>query len=219
MSEKNKNRLSKNWLISRMKTSGSKRERVGSFDYADTRNSKFKTKIENLPTRESMSNNFKFYYGKINTDLLKRFLRTRVDENWDIIYSEIIERIPTKLQDYKYCVFWYVADKVEIRDDLIWNLKDNSFIPTNNEELFSDWSNNFRYMEFYVDPETNKLVRIDSFESRKVTKYLNKDRLRKYREKEQRSKLKERRSKKRTDDEIQFLSELLKKNKNNDQER
>ena len=89
-----------------MKTSGSKRERVGSFDYSDTRNSKSKIKIEDLPIYESMSKNLQFYNGKINTDLLKRFLRTRVGQKWDDIYSEIIERIPTKLQDYKYCVYW-----------------------------------------------------------------------------------------------------------------
>ncbi len=193
-----------------MKTSGSKRERVGSFDYSDTRNSKSKNKVEDLPTHESMYKNFQFYNGKINTDLLKRFLRTRIGQNWDNVYSEIIERIPTKLQDYKYCVYWYVADKVEIREGQIWNLKDNAFIPTNNDELYSHWSKNFRYMEFYVDPESNELVKINDFESRKVTKNMNMDELRKYRENEKKEKLKHRQSKKTTEEEINRLKEELK---------
>lgn len=217
MSEKNNNRSSKKWLISRLKTSGSKRERVGSYDYADTRNTKSNSKIEDLPTHESMSKNFQFYNGKINTDLLKRFLRTRVNQNWDTVYSEIIERIPTKLQDYKYCVFWYVADKVEIRNEQIWNLKDNSIIPTNNEELYSHWSKNFRYMEFYVDPETKELIRIDDFESRRATKNLNKKELREYRENEKREKLEYRKSKKTTKEEINELKEILSRKMNNDQ--
>jgi hypothetical protein len=217
MSEKNKNRSSKKWLISRMKTSGSKRERVGSYDYADTRNTKSNSNIEDLPTHESMSKNFQFYNGKINTDLLKRFLRTRVNQNWDTVYSEIIERIPTKLQDYKYCVYWYVADKVEIRDEQIWNLKDNSFIPTNNEELYSHWSKNFRHMEFYVDPETKELIRIDDFESRRATKNLNKKELREYRENEKREKLEYRKTKKTTEEEIKELKEILSRKMKNDQ--
>lgn len=213
MSEKNKNRTTKKWLVSRLKTSGSKRERVGSFDYADTRNSKSKKKIEGLPTHESMSKNFQFYNGKINTDLLKRFLRTQVGQIWDDIYSEIIERIPTKLQDYKYCIYWYVADKVEIREGQIWNLRENAFIPTNNDELYSHWSKNFRCMEFYVDPETNELVRINDFESKRATKNMNSDELRKYREEEQKEKLIQRRSTKKTEEEINKLKEELKRQK------
>ena len=217
MSEKNKNRSSKKWLISRLKTSGSKRERVDSYDYSDTRNTKAKSNIENLPSHESMSKNFQFYNGKINTDLLKRFLRTRINQNWDSVYSEVIERIPTKLQDYKYCVYWYVADKVEIRNEQIWNLKDNSFIPTNNEELYSHWSKNFRHMEFYVDPDTNELIRIEDFESRKATKNLNKDELRKYRENEKRNNLEHKRSKKSTEEEIEELKKILSERIENDQ--
>ena len=217
MSEKNKNRSSNKWLISRLKTSGSKRERVDSYDYSDTRNTKAKSNIENLPSRESMSKNFQFYNGKINTDLLKRFLRTRINQNWDSVYSEVIERIPTKLQDYKYCVYWYVADKVEIRNEQIWNLKDNSFIPTNNEELYSHWSKNFRHMEFYVDPDTNELIRIEDFESRKATKNLNKDELRKYRENEKRNNLEHKRSKKSTEEEIEELKKILSERIENDQ--
>ncbi len=196
-----------------MKTSGSKRERVVSYDYSDTRNAKSKSSIEDLPAHESMSKNFQFYNGKINTDLLKRFLRTRINQDWDTVYSEIIERIPAKLQDYKYCVYWYVADKVEIRNDQIWNLKDHAFIPTNNEELHSHWARNYRYMEFYVDPETNKLIRIDDFESRRATKILNRDELRRFRENEQREKLDNKRSKTRTEDEVIKLKEILRKRK------
>ena len=97
-----------------MKTSGSKRRYVYSQDYANTRNSKRKQKLEELPNFEGMSKSMAFYNGKINTSLLKRFLINQVGKDWDEVLEEIISRIPTKLLDYKECIYWYVADKVEI---------------------------------------------------------------------------------------------------------
>jgi len=188
LSEKNKNKSTKKWLVSRMKTSGSKRERIESLNYGDTRNSKTKMNFENLPTFESMSNSSHFYNGKINTDLLKRFLRTRIGQNWNDVFSEINERIPTKLKKYLNCAYWYVADKVEIRDGQMWNLRNNSNIPTKREDLFSHWSRNYRYIEFYVDPVSNVLLKINDFQSTKITKNMSKEELRKFREIEKKKK-------------------------------
>lgn len=212
MSEKNRTKDSKKWLVSRMKTSGSKRRYVGSFDYSDSRNSRRKQDIEELPTRESMSKNFQFYNGKINTDLLKRFLRTKVGENWDDVYSEVIERIPSRLQGFKYCIYWYVADKVEIKEGTIWNLRDNHFIDLDTSDHYS-FKMNYRYMEFYVDPKTNKLVRIGDFRSRKATRDLNNEELRKFREEEQRDRLKYKRSKKSSEVETLALDQLMSQRK------
>ena len=210
MSEKNKNKTTNKWLVSRLKTSGSKRERVESLDYSESRNSKSNVDIEELPTHESMSKNVQFYNGKINTDLLKRFLRTQIGRKWDDVYSEIIERIPSKLQDYKYCVYWYVADKIEIREDKLWNLRDNFFIIQKNEELNSHWSENYRHMDFYVDPNTKELCKINDFESRRLTKGLNIKELRQFRENENVNNLIRRRSKKKSGKEVEEIEEILK---------
>ena len=68
--------------------------------------------LEELPHRESIKSTSHFYNGKINYGLVVRFLRGKIGENWDDVYSEIINRIPLAIRDYKEMIFWFVADKV-----------------------------------------------------------------------------------------------------------
>lgn len=212
MSEKNRHKGSKKWLISRLKTSGSKRNWLHSLDYAETRNSKGKQNFEDLPKFESIGKSFRFYNSRINTDLLRRFLRTQVGKDWDDVYSEYISRIPTKLLDKKECIQWYVADKVEFREGELWNLRDNYIIATKTEDHYY-FRRYYRRMEFYVDPDTNKLLRIGDFKSRKKTRDFDRGELRKFREAEQRQKLRSKRSKVRSEGEINRLEKLLKDRK------
>ena len=209
MSEKNKSRSSKKWLISRLKTSGSKKRWLSSTDYATTRNAKKGVDFSDLPTHEAMSKSSSFYNGRINTDLLKRFLRTQVGKDWDMVYSEIIARIPNKLMDYKYCIYWYVADKVEVKDGKLWNLRDRYFIETCTDAPYT-FKKHYRYMEFYVHPETNLLVRIGDFKSRKTTINMDKVELRKFREQEQLQKLNHKRSKRKSEASENKLVQILK---------
>jgi hypothetical protein len=155
---------SKRWLISVMKTSGSKRRHVVNGRYADDRHLQQNAPLEDLPQHEAIKSTRQFYNGKINYGLLVRFLRGQVGNDWDEVYSEIISRIPSKLLDYKDMVFWFVADKVEIIDGKPWNKKSQQFIWTG--ETFgsvhsSDGKNYPELREFYVDPVNNKLVRIE----------------------------------------------------------
>lgn len=113
----------KRWLISRMKTSGSKRERVVNGRYADERHFKYSPDFDNLPQHESIRSTRKFYNGKINYSLLVRFLRGQTGKNWNDVYAEILNRIPTKLLHYKEMIFWYAADKVEMIDGKPLNKK------------------------------------------------------------------------------------------------
>jgi hypothetical protein len=149
--------------MSVMKTSGSKRERVENGRYADDRHLQKTNNYEDLPCHQRIKSTEKFGNGKINYGLLVRFLRSQVGNDWDEVYSEIISRIPTKLLDYRDMVYWFVADKVEFSDGRPWNKKTQQFIwtgekfgPVHHTEI--KLAPEFR--EFYVDPETNKLIRI-----------------------------------------------------------
>jgi hypothetical protein len=154
----------KRWLMSVMKTSGSKRERVINGRYADERHLQKTKEYDDLPSHQSIKTTEKVGNGKLNYGLLVRFLRHQIGNNWDDVYSEIISRIPTKLLDYKEMTFWFVSDKVEIIDGRPWDKKTQKFLWTG--ETFGpifrgqgDQSPQFR--EFYVDPTTNKLLHIE----------------------------------------------------------
>jgi hypothetical protein len=154
----------KRWLMSVMKTSGSKRERVINGRYADDRHLQKNEDFEDLPYHEPIKQTARFGNGKINYGLLVRFLRGQVGNDWDVIYSEILSRIPTKLLDYKDMVFWFVADKVELIDGRPWNKKSQRFIWTGEEFgpfYYTTFKQSPEFKEFYVDPDTNKLVRIE----------------------------------------------------------
>jgi hypothetical protein len=159
--------------MSVMKTSGSKRKRVRNGRYADERHLQHTKDYDKLPSHESIKTTEKFGNGKINYGLLVRFLRNQVGKNWDDVYSEIIARIPAKLQDYKEMVFWFVADKVEIIEGRPWNKKTQQFIWTGESFgpiHYSEIKQAPEFKEFYVDPETNKLVRIEQKAFKRVYK-------------------------------------------------
>ncbi len=154
----------KRWLISKLKTSGSKRRYVVNGSFSEERKTKKYKDIENLPNHESIGTTWKIYNGKLNYGLLVRFLRGQVGNDWDEVYSEILSRIPTKLLDYKEIVFWFVADKIELIDGNPYNRKSNKFIwtPEQGEYNFS-----FDNSDFYVCPLTNKLLRVEDKPSKK----------------------------------------------------
>ena len=153
----------KRWLISKMKTSGSKRDHLGNGSFAEERNTKKYAVIENLPSHESIKRTREFYNGKINTGLLVRFLRGQIGNDWDIVHSEIIARIPARLLDYKEIALWYVSDKVELKNGKLWDLREQKFIYMGGERMNTSphaKSLAEHTTEFYVDPETNKLTQI-----------------------------------------------------------
>ncbi len=163
----------KRWLISVMKTSGSKRRYIANDSYADERHLQHNHNWDKLPQHESIKSTHKFYNGKINYGLLVRFLRGQVGNDWNEIYSEIIGRIPTKLLDFKEMIFWFVADKVELIDGRIWNKKSHQYIWTGEDyELvhYTQIKLQPEFKEFYVDPNTNKLVGIKQKSFKRLTK-------------------------------------------------
>lgn len=186
MSNKSKNH-GKKWLISRLKTSGSKKRYVVSGDYADERNTKARKDWDNLPQKEAMGKSFKFFNSKVNYGLLIRFLKGNVGGHWPDIYDEIMERIPTNLSEYKDCVNWFVAHQVERKEEGLWDKMDQKWIMlTKVEEKFPfDYYN---YKEFYVDPDTQTLCHVNISYNQHQTKGLDRDELRQYRENEKKEK-------------------------------
>lgn len=152
--------LNKRWLISQMKTSGSKRVRIINPSYSETRQKYNNTDFEDIPSFESFSKQPQFYNGKINYDLLVRFLNGQINKNWDEVYSEILQRIPTKLMDYKEMIFWFVPDKVEIDGAKILNLKSQKYIYIENSDANSENLHQFDFFKFYVNPIDNNLIKI-----------------------------------------------------------
>jgi hypothetical protein len=153
----------KRWLISKMKTSESKRDHLVNGTYADERNTKKYANLENLPSHESIKKTGNFYNGRINTELLVRFLRGQIGNDWDTVHSEIISRIPARLLDYKEIAIWYVSDKVELKDGNLWDLRKQKYIYTGGERRHTPHSAKSlteHTTEFYVDPGTNKLMHI-----------------------------------------------------------
>jgi len=196
MSNKGKNH-SKKWLISRLKTSGSKKRYVSSIDgdYADTRNSRKNKDWENLPSYEAIGTNQKYFNNRrahgllrINYGPLVRFLRGRVGDDWHELSREIEARIPTNLLEYKDCVKRFVADLVEKREDGLWGKREQMYL------IYFIDGNPFALKEFYVDPETNTLVRLEDAPSQRKTKGMSTDELRQFRENEKRLKLKTKRN-------------------------
>jgi hypothetical protein len=154
----------KRWLISKLKSSGSKRERVDNGRYADERHLQKQADPEYLPHHESFRSTYKFYNGKINLGPLVRFLRTQAGNDWDAVYSAIISRIPTKLLEYKDVIDSIVATQVEIIDGKPWNKKEQKFIWTGEKvgPMHADtYQLHPQFIEFYVHPATNKLMRIE----------------------------------------------------------
>lgn len=155
----------KRWLMSVMRTSGSRRKYVQNGTFASERHQKRRLPFEELPRHESVKSTSKFYNGKINYGILVRFLRGQIGQNWDTVYSEILSRIPSKLLDYREMIFWFVATQADFLDGRLWDRKDQKFIWTGDlswqEELKQGRGSAFYvFYEFYVDPSTNLLQHI-----------------------------------------------------------
>lgn len=193
MSNKSKNH-NKKWLISRLKTSGSKKRYVPSEDYADARNSKRNKNWDNLPKQEGMGKSTQFFNSRINYGPLVRFLRANVGKDWSVLYDEIMQRIPTNLSEYKQCVDWFVAQEVEETEDGLWDKGSQKFILLDRDNMKFDYYK-YNFKDFYVDPETNTLCRIKDPASSSRTKNLCPEVLREFREEEQRQELEKKRKK------------------------
>ena len=139
------------WLI--RKTSGSRSKFKSNGDYSDDRHSKEAIDFDDLPQKESIRNK-NYHKTYLDTTLVKRWLYSKVGQNFDDIYSEFLNRIqPKYLDEYRDCIYWYVEKKenVEIKE---------------NGEIWGKWYGQdvklpySMQMTFYVDPISNELKKI-----------------------------------------------------------
>lgn len=137
------------WLL--RKTSGSKREHLSNGAYADDRNKKNRHGDE-LPHNEG----FKQSWHTMDTGLVKRWLYSKVGEDFDTVYSEFVSRIQPKFQaEYLECIYWYVNARNDTRMDaqgyahqMQPNYYGDTMLPSTQQ------------VSFYVHPDTNQLVAI-----------------------------------------------------------
>jgi hypothetical protein len=140
------------WLI--RKTSGSRSRLKSNGDYSDDRNSKKAVDYNDLPQNESIRNK-NYHHTHLDTTLVKRWLHSQVGLNFDDIYSEFLRRIqPKYLDEYRECIYWYVAKK------------ENFEIKENGEVWIKCFGQDVKLtssmrMSFYVDPTSNKLKKIE----------------------------------------------------------
>lgn len=146
---------SKRWLLSRLKSSGSKKK----FDYTkDYNREKFVLDhFEGLPKRESMHRSDGNIKAKLNLGPLINFLSSNVNKDWDFVYSEYCSRIPSELFFYKDIIFDLVADKTEFRESSIIDLKLGRPLLTKESRIIYNYFSN---KKFYVNPMNNLLIKI-----------------------------------------------------------
>jgi len=139
------------WLL--RKASGSRAQYKSQGDYAAFRHAKKDVDFEHLPQKESMRNKHP-HHTYLDTTLVKRWLYSKVGQDFDEVYAEFLTRIqPKYLEEYRSCIYWYVAPKeqVDIRA---------------NGEIWGKWEGRpvklpySRQMTFYVNPHTNVLLKL-----------------------------------------------------------
>jgi len=155
---------SRKWLASVMKSSGSKRRHIiHDGDYRDTRwnthtMSRKGIDFEDQPKFEAMKRSRQFWNGKVNAAPLKRFLYNRVGSDWDVVYSEITNRLPSRLQDRKDdLISWFVCTKVELDGTGVLNISSHT-VHRYHYIIKFDGSMKPTY-DFYIDPTTNLLIK------------------------------------------------------------
>jgi len=158
------------WLL--RKASGSRRHLHDNGRYAFDRNTKNRHG-EELPHNEG----FKHASTSMNTDLIKRWLYSKVGVDFDGIYSEFVSRVQPKFQaQYLESIYWYVNARNDTQMDaegfahhVTPNYFGDTMLPTTQQ------------VSFYIHPDSNLLCVITDAQKKKVKdvrrEYHNKQRI------------------------------------------
>ena len=137
------------WLL--RKASGSRAKHKETGDFSSRRGSKFQDDFEDLPTRESIQGkNTKRTY--LDTGLVYRWLHTKVNQDFDAVYSEFLTRIQPKYLDaYRNCIYEYLepSKTVVFESDKIFGTLHDARV-----EL------PYGKKKFYVDSKSNLIKKI-----------------------------------------------------------
>ncbi len=135
------------WLL--RKTSGSRSKYKSKGDYTKDKPSDLDL-LSELPVHESVKKSATY----LDTGLIKRWLNNYIDQDFDAVYSAFLKRIqPKYLDEYKDCIYWYVAPKSEVSID------ENGIVYGRFLGKVVKLPNSIQ-SSFYVDPESNQLKKI-----------------------------------------------------------
>ena len=149
----------KKWLFDKGRTSGSRKRWSYGGDFANERSTKQFKELEDAPKKSGMKTG-KVFNNRLSFKPLRRFLNSRVGKDWDVIYSEIKDRMPADIWDYHKPAELYVSIKVDIMPDgkIIykqgWGV---SRVTISEDGVTSKYG---RYSHYYVHPETNLLCKL-----------------------------------------------------------
>ena len=137
------------WLL--RKTSGSRSKHKETGDYSTRRNADFSEDFDDLPMRESIKGkNTKRTY--LDTGLVYRWLQTKINEDFDVVYSEFLTRIqPKYLDEYRNCIFNYLepSKTVVFEEGVIFGTLHDASV-----EL------PYGMKKLYVDPNSNLIKKV-----------------------------------------------------------
>lgn len=153
----------KKWLFDKGKTSGEKKRWVGGRDFANDRNTKEFQDLEYIPKRNGMKprTNRGGIKSQLDFSPLRRFLKSKVGKSWDLVYSEICDRIPEEIRKTHNPVDWYVCTHTKLMED--GSIVDTAVSSWGNRNVISKDGINAthaRYSTYYVHPETRELCRL-----------------------------------------------------------
>jgi hypothetical protein len=156
----------KPYLFDKGKTSGSRRRYRWGGDAYDRNDKDFKEHLEDYPTKEGM----KARTGNnLNFSPLKRFLKARVGQLWDNVYSELCDRIPKDIREKRHPEEWYVATKVIIKEDgSVWEPNHSGVFDhcISKDGIYHErWGSSY-----FVHPVTGILHRLEDQRKRTVSK-------------------------------------------------
>ena len=172
-------KTNKKWLFDKGKSSGSRKRYSYGGDFSDVRNTKEYQNLDELPPKSSMVHKGN-KLNRLSFGKLYRFLNSKVGTNWDVVFSEIKERIPNEIwEGWSYLSFGsknfieiFVSVKVEINPDgSIVDLMDRDYPGLHDDTISYDGiKGNYIHPTYYVHPDTNLLSRLEPRDSKREKK-------------------------------------------------
>jgi hypothetical protein len=148
--------MSNKWLL--RKASGSRARHQVKGDYKNDAQ-RLVDLYDDLPEREAMKQSRSY----LDTSLVKRWLYSKVGQDFDRVYAEFLTRLQPKYKDeYRDCIYWYVERKelVTIQTNgEVWGKTRSDAVPVKLP--------NSMQSRFYVNPDSNVLCVIPAEQFKK----------------------------------------------------
>ena len=179
MSNKSHSHDRRRWYTTRMRASQNTRRKRNLVKVKRSFSSV--EEMAEAPLREAYSRGRpRWSWSTMSYHAIESFLRSRVGQDWDVVHSELIARLPTRLYNKSDTISWFVSDKVELRSDGLWDRRSQAYIQ---HPAYTEGSQrNFQRKVLYVDPVSNHLAVVPDWPTHKVTAGMTRADLRAFRE-------------------------------------